>query len=46
MVLIYKRLQTIIAMTTRNKVIKLFCMVDDFCNFLIQLCYNIRFNLS
>lgn len=33
MVLIYKRLQTIIAMTTRNKVIKLFFMADDFFKF-------------
>lgn len=32
-VLNYKDLQTIIAMITESKVIELFCMADDFCNF-------------
>ena len=32
-VLNYKVLQTIIAMITESKVIELFCMADDFCNF-------------
>ena len=31
--LIYKDLQTIIAMITESKVIELFCMADDFCKF-------------
>lgn len=29
----YKDLQTIIAMNTESKIIKLFCMSDDFCKF-------------
>ena len=32
-VLKYKDLQTIIAMITKDKVIELFCMADDFCKF-------------
>jgi len=32
-VLIYRDLQIIIAMITESKVIELFCMADDFCNF-------------
>ena len=32
-VLKYKDLQTIIAMITEDKVIKIFCMADDFCKF-------------
>ena len=32
-VLKYKELQTIIAMITKDKVIKIFCMADDFCKF-------------
>ena len=32
-VLNYKDLQTIIAMTTESKVIELFCMADEFCKF-------------
>ena len=31
--LIYKQLQTKIAMITENKVIEIFCMADDFCKF-------------
>ena len=32
-VLIYKQLQTKIAMITENKVTEMFCVADDFCNF-------------
>ena len=32
-VLIYKQLQTKIAMITEDKVTEIFCMADDFCNF-------------
>ena len=32
-VLIYKELQTIIAMITESKVVGSFCMADDFCKF-------------
>ena len=32
-VLIYKQLQTKIAMITEDKVTEIFCMVDDFCKF-------------
>ena len=31
--LIYKQLQTKIAMTTEDKVTEIFCMADDFCKF-------------
>ena len=31
--LIYKQLQTKIAMITEDKVTEIFCMVDDFCKF-------------
>ena len=31
--LIYKQLQTKIAMITEDKVIEIFCMADDFCKF-------------
>ena len=33
MVLIYKQLQTKIAMITEDKVSEIFCMADDFCKF-------------
>ena len=33
MVLIYKQLQTKIAMITEDKVTEIFCMADDFCKF-------------
>ena len=32
-ILIYKQLQTKIAMITENKVTEIFCMADDFCKF-------------
>ena len=32
-VLKYKELQTIIAMTTEDKFTELFCIADDFCKF-------------
>ena len=31
--LIYKQLQTKIAMITEDKVTEMFCVADDFCNF-------------
>lgn len=34
--LIYKSLQTIIAIITKSKVIELFCMAICFCKFLMQ----------
>ena len=41
-VLIYKQLQTKIAMITEDKVTEIFCMVDDFCpSFLMQWWQNI-----
>ena len=33
----YKVLQTIIAMITEDKVTELFCIADDFCNFIDTL---------
>jgi len=38
--LIYKSLQTIIAIITKSKVIELFCMAICFCKFLMQWCQN------
>ena len=31
--LIYKQLQTKVAMTAEDKVTEMFCVADDFCNF-------------
>lgn len=35
-VLNYKELQATIAMITEDKITELFCMADDFCQFLTQ----------
>jgi len=41
-VLIYKQLQTKIAMTTEDKVTEIFCMADDFCKFFDTMTANTR----
>ena len=39
-----KDLQTTIAMITESKVIELFCMADDFCEFFDAMMKNTRLN--
>ena len=40
--LIYKQLQTKIAMITEDKVTEIFCMADDFCKFFDTMTANTR----
>ena len=44
--LIYKQLQTKIAMITEDKVTEIFCMADDFCKFFDAMTAKYTLNLQ